>query len=246
MISTIGTTVQAGRTVRHERTHFLRACAIILSSGLLFGCSHVPKEAVQLSYQIGQDLPRLYESHDNLIRATYENLRARRNAYVDDVWAPQMLASFIDKGKLVDTAAGRVVWSADTASFVAPTPGKEKVQLLSTVSEWARAAVAKIERKRKTVLEPLDREEAELRKQVQEAFARVIQANAYITAHLASLRGVEETQDEVLAALKLKELRDSINSALAKASEGAAAGLEQIRKADGLVDKGGDALKYFQ
>jgi len=206
------------------------------------GCAHVPPEAVKLSYQIGQDLPRLHESYDSLVHQRFEDFRARRKAYLDEVWTPDFLPRWIEKGRLVDVANGTVVWSFDTASFVRPTPGQERSQLLSTISEWSAQAVGKVEKKRKELLDPLDQDEKELRRQVQEAFTRVVQANAYITAHLQSLRDVEEAQDEALKALGIKDLRDSINGALAKASDEAADGLDKVRKADGLIDKAKEAM----
>jgi len=133
------------------------------------------------------------------------------------------------------------VWSFEAKSFVAPTPGKEDVQLLATVREWSDQAISQVERKRRALLDPLDQEEKEIRKQVAEAFSRVIQGNAYVTAHLASIRHVQDEADGDLQALRIKDLRDSIDSTLIGASNKAAAGLDIVRKADGLVDKAADA-----
>src|SRR6267142_1829924 len=77
---------------RAYRASIPRIAVALTLCPLSFGCAHVPKEAVQLSYQIGQDLPRLHESFDGLIRDRFEDFRAQRNAYVDDVWAPTFLA----------------------------------------------------------------------------------------------------------------------------------------------------------
>jgi len=206
-----------------------------LTFSLCAGCAHVPPEAVKLSYQIGQDLPRLHESYDQLIHDRFDDFRARRNGYVDEVWSPTFLSRWIERAKLVETAKGEVVWSFENKAFVAPTAGKEKVQLLATVREWSRQALAQIEKKRRSLLDPLDQDEQELRRQVREAFTRVIEANAYVTAHLASLRHVEEAQDEALQALRLKDLRDSINVSLTRASARAITGLEAVRKADSVV-----------
>ena len=204
---------------------------------LCFGCAHVPREAVQLSYQIGQDLPRLHESFDSLIHDRFEDFRAQRNGYVDEVWAPTFLGRWIEEGKLVAVARGETVWSFDTESFAAPTPGKAKAQLLATIQEWSQVAIAQIEMKRHSLIDPLDQEEDSLRSQVREAFTRMVQANSYITAHLASLKHVEDAQDEALQALRLKDLRDSIDRSLKQVSENARTGLEAVRRLDGLVEK---------
>jgi hypothetical protein len=59
---------------------------------------------------------------------------------------------------------------------------------------------------------------------VDAAFARVLRANATVTAPLASLRKVQEVQDELLEDLRMGDLRERIT-----------AGLE---RANGLVEKG--------
>jgi len=210
---------------------------VVLALGLFFGCAHVPPEAVQLSYQIGEDLPKLHASYDLLVQQRFEDLRRQRSAYVDEVWAPAFLARWIAAGRLVEVAQGSVVWSFESTAFVAPTTGKEKVELLSTVSEWANQAIAQISKKRAALLDPLDQQERDLRAKVAEAFSRVVQANAYITAHLESLQHVEQAQDEALKAFKLKDLRDEIDNTLAKVSDEAAKGLEKVREADGLLEK---------
>jgi len=201
------------------------------------GCAEVPKEAVQLSYQVGQDMSHLYESYDALIHTRFEELRATRVAYLDNIWTPKFVATWVQKGRLLDVAQRKIVWSFQTSAFVPPTPGREDNELLTSVNEWSGQAVAHIESKRRALLDPIDRDEAELRAKVREAFDRVIQANAIVTAHLASVTHVQNAQDEALKALGLKELRDEINKGLIEASDKAAQGLETIKNTDQTVDK---------
>jgi hypothetical protein len=205
-------------------------------------CAEVPKEAVELSYQVGQDMARLYESYDALIHTRFEELRATRVAYLDNVWTPKFVADWVQQGRLVDVAQHKVVWSLQTSAFVAPTPGREDSELLTTVNDWSGRAIAHIERKRRALLDPIDHDEAELRAKVHEAFDRVIQANAYVTAHLASVAHVQSAQDDALKALGLKDLRDAINKGLIEASDKAAQGLEAVKNADQTVEKVADKI----
>jgi len=92
------------------------------------------------------------------------------------------------------------------------------------------------------LIAPLTSDEKQLREQVKQAFANITRSNATITAHLNSLREVQEVQDEVLKSLNLKELRDKINSQLVNASEKAKKGLEKIKEADAKVDKAAKKL----
>ena len=222
---------------RSPRSSGARRRLALLAGALLGGgCAHVPPEAVQLSYQVGQDLPQLHQAYDNLIHQHFEDLRMRRSAYVDEVWAPDFLRRWIAAGRLVEVAQGKAVWSFDKADFVTPTRD-QPVEMLATVREWSEQAIWQIEQKRRGLLDPLDKDEEQLRRVVKDAFTRVIQANAFITAHLASVRRVEQGQDQALKELGLKDLRDTIDNGLVAASDAAAKGLEEVRKADQLLDR---------
>ncbi len=214
-----------------------RGVSLAACVGALVACAHVPPEAVQLSYQLGQDLESLYASYDEMIHDRFEELRARRTAYVDQEWARVYLAKFIEKGRLVEMAQGAVVLDVGHTRFVPPTAGREKLELLDSVAAWSRSAVRGIERKRAELVAPLDDQERAVRRDLREAFGRLLHANAYVSAHLASASGVQQQQDELLQRLGIKELRDRIDGQLVKASEDAAAALQRIRAGDELVDE---------
>jgi len=61
-------------------------------------------------------------------------------------------------------------------------------------------------------------------------------ANAAVTAQLNSIREVKEAQDEVLEALRLKDVRDRINEGLQKASEIAGEAEQKINDAADRLD----------
>ena len=197
----------------------------------------MPKEVVELSYTTGQDIASLQTSYDNLIHEFYDQLRDRRLEYLNDTWTPHFIEKWIADGKLVEVAKGELVWSEEDEEFRAPTSGNAEQELLATVLTWADEAMFDIQQKRDSLLFPLDREESKLRREVREAFARIVQANATITAHLNSLRKVQEVQDDVLSALNVKELRDKIDDALVSASERANKALRQVKEADSRVSK---------
>lgn len=54
--------------------------ATILLILLTAGCGSVPKEVVELSYVMGEDLQSINQSYDNLIHQFYNNLRDQRRA----------------------------------------------------------------------------------------------------------------------------------------------------------------------
>jgi len=182
---------------------------------------------------MGQDLEVVHSSYVTLIHRHFESLKQARIDYVDNDWAPVFLKDFVARGRLVDMAKGTIVMSG--GKFVAPDSGRQEAQLLEGVGAWARAATDRIERKKADLLEPLNTQETSLTSDVNLAFDQLNRGNATITAHLNSLRKVQEVQDEALSALNLKSLRDTINTRLVQASDLAAKGLDDVRKADNVV-----------
>jgi hypothetical protein len=217
-----------------------RSVFVLLATSLIAvlpGCATVPKEVVELSYRMGEDMSALQESYGTLVHEHFEALRRERIRYLDEEWTPRYLRAWIVDGRLRDVAKGEVIWSEEGSDFVKPVPGKEEEGLLTTIRFWSQSAVDDIEKKKTELLGPLTKQERQLSLWVADAFNRLYRGNAAITAHLNSLRKVQEVQDDMLAALNLKDVRDKINNALATASDKAQQGLDEVRKADGLVQE---------
>lgn len=188
---------------------------VLGGAGASAGCASVPKEAVELSHAVGQDIAAIHVSYVELIRTHFDGLRRQTVEFVDNVWTPTFLEDFIKRGQLVESAK-----AADPKL------------VLEGVQDWAEAAVARIEQRKATLLKPIDDDERALLAAVDEAFAKLLRANAALSAHLSSLRDVQEVQDEALKALHVKELRDKVNAGLVSASDRASQALEELKKAE--------------
>lgn len=218
------------------------AAPLILAGLFLQGCASTPKEVVELSYRMGEDLAAVHKSYLDLVHERFDRFRAERLDYLNNTWKPAYIKDWTQRGRLADIAAGKAVWAKAERKFVDPTSGKESEQLHESVQVWARNAIAQIQKKQKELLDPLDKDEKDVRAMIDDSFGRLYQANAAITAHLNSLRKVQEVQDQALAGLKVKDVRDKVNQALIDTSERAKAGLEQIQKADQKVDRVSEIL----
>lgn len=202
----------------------------------IIGCASVPKEVVELSYWTGEDLASLYESYDKLIHEFYNKMRDERVAYLDDTWYPRFLQNWIENGELVAIAKGEKIWSDEEERLITTPPGTDPQETLRTLGDWVNFALYAYEDKEVTLLASLNEGEAALRQEVEKAFRQIMRANATITAHLNSIRKVQQVQDEALEALHIKDIRDRINDILVKASDEAARGLEEIRQLDEKKD----------
>lgn len=199
-----------------------RVCCCVLLGVLtvsLLGCATVPKEVVELSYTVGQDLEALHLSYRTLIEMHFDGLRAQPVDFLEKRWIPAFLQDFMQSGQLIQIARG-----------------SDSMQVQEDVQAWVEVAIETIEEKKRELLDPIDKDEKELLESVDEAFARVIRANATITAHLNSIRKVQEIRDDALRALNLNELRDRIDEGLASASQKAEAALEKFKELEGLTE----------
>lgn len=202
---------------RLRRVLFLFTVVSVLVVG---GCATVPKEVVQLSYTIGQDIDAVHSSYRELVRKHFEGLRTQTTTFLETRWMPAYLSDFIKTGDLVAMAKD-------------PDP----VNAYEGVSTWVEVAIGEIEKKKRELLIPIDQDEKALLASVDESFARLIRANATITAHLNSIRTVQEVQDEALRSLKLADLRDEINKRLVEASEKAEFALTKVEGVKTKVDE---------
>lgn len=220
-----------------DRLRRARIWALCCALNIMSACASVPQEAVELSYLVGRDMAALQQSYDLLIEQRFEDYRAQRIAYLENIWAPAFIAEWIKDGRLIDSARGVVVYNESQDEYVAPTPGREQQQLISTIYGWSDAAIFEINDKRASLLDPLDEQERQIRREARAAFDQLIQANAYITAHLNSIREVQDLQTQALEALGVEDVVSSLNESLVKVSNSARDGLDAIRKADGHVDR---------
>jgi len=210
--------------------------SLLLCFAVIAGCATVPKEVVELSYNLGNDLQGVRESYKTLVHEQFENFRVERLNYFENEWKPRLVKDWVDRGRLVDVASGKAVWSRRDKTFVSPgTDGAD--DLLGSVNSWASAAVKKLDKKKQELLDPINQGEADMMASVDQVFDQLTRENSTITAHLNSLRKVQEVQDEIAADLKMKDARTRLSSLLDKASQDASGGLDAIRKADEAIQK---------
>jgi len=193
--------------------------AAVVSVTLFVGsCATVPNEVVRLSSTLGDDIVATQTSYELLIADHFEHLRTQVNVFVDTRWRPAFLRRFIQSTKL-------------TALVKDPDPNK----VLDNVNDFAVVAIEQIDKRRSELLAPIDEDEKALKLSVDEAFNRMLRANTAVTAHLSSLRKVQEFQDQLLSAAGVAELRNKINEGLIKASTKTQEAINGVAKADKLI-----------
>lgn len=143
----------------------LAPCTLILGLLFLSGCATVPKESVQLSQAIGNDIQELHAGYRTTIQAQFQQMRQSGLELIESRWVPTYLSSFVEDGRLVEFAR-----EGNTAA----------------VEYWARVAIEAIDGRRQEFLDDLDQRERALLASVDEAFGRIARANAELTSLLRS------------------------------------------------------------
>ena len=204
---------------------------------LLSACAAtVPKEVVELSYQMEKDMSQVEEAYVALVRQHVSMLKNQREDYLYREWVPVMLEDWIQTGQLIEMAQGTVVYDDSIGGFKAVTQ-PDRLSQLSSITEWALVASEEIEAKKRELIQPLEETEQTLIADIQLSFNLLIQGNQTITAHLNSIREVQDVQNKLLERAGWDGLRESINQQLSELSEQAVTGLDEVRKLDSKTQK---------
>jgi len=192
---------------------------VLLSSALALaaGCASIPKESVELSVTVGRDLAALHVAHVALVKQYFDRMEGDVNAFVDTQYRPYSIEKNMKDFDLV----GRI-----TATRTKGAP-----DALEVMQVFVEELTADIEDQRRTLLAPIRAQRQEVLTSLEEAYRRLQDAQAVLTAHLASVRKVREAQDEALAAAGLKDLQERVIDATAALSDRIAGALSRARYA---------------
>ena len=210
----------------------MKSLWIIMFSLLLSACSaSIPKEVVELSYKMDKDMTHVEQAYVDLVRQHIAVLKKQREDYLYNEWVPALLEDWITEGMLIEMAQGKVVYDNQVDDFVAVDKPNRLAQL-NGVKEWALVATDEIETKRRELIVPLEKAESVMLTDIRQSFALMKQGNQTITAHLNSIREVQDVQNELLESVDLEQLRNSINQQLSELSDQASQGLDKVRELD--------------
>jgi len=181
-----------------KTTVFLMVIIILVN-----GCGgRVPREVLDLSNTVGDDLKALHLSYRQLIIVHFDSLRQQIDSFIETRWIPVFIKDFIQRGNLAQMVQ-------------APEPAQREAE----VTGWFLAAMDAVNQKRNQLIKPLDEEEKKLLEMVDSSFNLLDQANAKIHSHLESLAKLNEPGEGALNIHDLKGLREKINLGLSAAAE---------------------------
>ncbi|MBW1676081.1 MAG: hypothetical protein JRJ79_05635 [Deltaproteobacteria bacterium] len=156
------------------------------------GCVSIPREAVQVSAEIGTRVVESREAHVALVRQYMKEKRARINEFIAKEWIPEYAKQVFRKEAVV-REWNRIVGTNDSA---------ERLEFIIGLSERLQQ---RINAKRDELLAPVDELERLMVQRTNKHYDELIAASATLTTLLDSAAGVKERQQRVLAFMDADE-----------------------------------------
>ena len=183
------------------RLIFVAACC-----SFIFGCAQVPPQSVELSATLGRDLQELQRSHRKAIDLLHDRDIERINRYVEQIVIPTYI-------KIVLASLGPRL-SQDLMRATAPqATQEEKDRAFDEMRKTVLGITSRIEKQRQELIGPVEDSRKAKLQELDMAYAQMQQANAVVTAHLASVMKVNSVQDELMVKAGLKDFRQKVGEA---------------------------------
>jgi hypothetical protein len=205
--------------------HLSQVLLILLLCGLFAGCAQVPKESVELSTTVGRDLTAAHKSHRELAKTLFARMKADIHRFVDNVYAPYQIRSAVAG----DLAASRSSNPEERKSSLilginnAFAPGASDAALKNIaigMGYFVEDLRSDIESKRRELIEPIDKQEADLLAAIDRNYAQLIYANSIVTGYLSSIVKVHDAQSQILDSIGVDgDLTRDIASRLAETTQ---------------------------
>lgn len=197
------------------------------------GCAQTPQESVELSKTVGRDLQSIESAHLALVKLHFDSRRAQVDRFIDEVYAPHIIKTTLD---VRPQGASMSVWEAIASE-------EDPVRRFSFMERSVLRIVADIRDRQAELHAPLDRQEAQVLEEIEDAYRKVKDGHAVVTAHLSSVVAVERSQEELLADIGLEGLRARIADRTAAASGTIA---DILAKAEGVEATAADIEAWIE
>ena len=208
----------------HAPRVWLAAILVVLA-----GCSEVPREAVTLSVTVGSDLEELRRSHLAAATVLFDRSKQDANRFIDDVYTPALIKRFF---------AEPLIGNQDPIAILRAELARDDAgDTLAVMQIIVEEVTSQIEEKRQELLAPIEAQERETLTAINDAYANVMAGHAAVTAHLSSVRRVQEAQDQFLGDIGLDDLRGRVNQTTDSVSGVVSGLLEDTQGLDRAVDQ---------
>lgn len=243
---------------------------LIILSLFLMSCVSAPKETVELSEIIGNQISEMQASHEKFVHLFYDKLREDVDNFLTKVWIPRFMSNVIEgKGeasrqfrKDLDTAykLSRLDWGevvqikniqdneikeAIEASLKRLTE-EQNANLGMVLIDFASGAQAEINKQRRKMMDPINEQEAYVLEELRDGYADLQRGSAAIKGYLAATVKLVEERDAVLDQLGVLETQKKIIKTATNLSDEAVKALDKVEDIDEGIGKFLETMEKIQ
>ena len=167
---------------------------LMLVTGIIFwaGCASIPKEAPELSMELGNQINRLEQSHLSLLHSFFEEKKKEVDEFIMEEWIPAF-AGEVFQNQQISEAWNEIVQSGDEA---------DRLRFIVMLGPRLQK---KINAKRVELIQPLETLEKEIEREIRKQYDLSRSINNTLTSFLHSAAKVDENRKRYLEMLGVTE-----------------------------------------
>ncbi len=234
---------------------------------LTLGCVSAPRATVELAEITDQQIAEMQASHEKFVRLYYDKLRDDVDQFMEQKWIPQFLSNVVEgrgeQGKKfradLDKAYKLVTLDWETViqikevkdedvretirGAIKKLATQENAVLGMVLIDFSKAAQEQINQQRKSLMKPIDQQEAYVLDQLRMGYADLLRSSITIKGYLASVVKLVEQREAISQKLGILKTERKIVDVATRLSDDAVMTLNAAKKADEGVTEYFDNMK---
>lgn len=245
---------------------------IILIILILFfvSCASAPKETIELSEVIGNQISEMQASHEKFVQLYYDKLREDIDDFMTQTWIPHFISNVVE-----GTGPGSLKFrkDLDSAYKLSHLNWEEVIQIKNiedeeikeailnsikklneeqnanlglVLREFASGVQVEINKQRRSMMKPINEQEAYVLGELRDGYADLQRGSAAIKGYLAATVKLVEERDAVLDKLGVLETQQNIIKTATNLSDEAVKALDKVEDVDKGIEKFLNAMEKIQ
>jgi hypothetical protein len=223
---------------------------------LALGCVSAPRATVELAEITDQQITEMHASHEKFVRLYYDKLRDDVDRFMEERWIPQFLPNVVEgkgeQGKKfradLDKAYKLVTLDWETViqtegikdedvrktvrGAIEKLATQENAVLGMVLLDFSKATQEQINKQRKSLMKPINQQEAYVLDQLRIGYADLLRSSAAIKGYLASVVKLVEQREAIDQKLGVLETQGKVVDIATRLSDDAVRALNATKDAD--------------
>jgi len=197
----------------------------------MVGCATIPKEAPQLSAELGNRISAIEVSNITLLHRFFDQKRKEVDKFIETEWVPIFANEFFSNPTI-------------SAAWNTIVEEKDKSQRLQFIVRIGPKLQERINQKRLELIQPLDDLERRIEMKIRDEFAQALAINNSITSFLLSASKVAENRSRYLEKIGITE--ENIGEIVNKTDEAVSDLLKGSKEVQGKISAAEDFVNKLR